>query len=243
MPRVHRLVRQRGRIGMAGEAFLIAHMDQDLDRDGVIAREVRHQLFSAAGLLLDEARQAGRSMAVQARGRLGMRRRFPGLVVELHLVAGVAEPGLFVHPLEGSPAGDQGEQPDPRHRRKCEGPASFHWAAPTLGRSGSPRPRSTGLAEFSSAPAGKSYEDFRPTPALPSFLRSETTAWAGGALMERPQPPLLSRKPESRGHRASRKSAPVAVRLHSPRKVTQSRRGILNPQVKRLSISLPLGWE
>lgn len=111
--RINRRVRQRTGVGVTGEALLVADSNQDLDRDRVVASNVSYKLLGTARLLLNEPRQAGRRMAVQALDGLGMRRGLPGLIVEPHLVAGIAEPRLLVDPLERRPTSDECHETDP----------------------------------------------------------------------------------------------------------------------------------
>ena len=122
------LIADGGRIRMTSDTLSVLDPDEDADGEWIVAAKVRDHLLGPAHFFLDEPRDARLGVAVQAFGAGGVLRGLPRLVIEIHLVARVAKPGLAVDVLEASAAGGKQDKPDRENGKKPHPTAlSHHW--------------------------------------------------------------------------------------------------------------------
>jgi hypothetical protein len=128
---MHRMVRRlravlqfRG-LGMAGQALIVLDPDKDANWNRIVAAKMRHNLFRAARFFLDKAGDPRFGMTFQAARFVAVRRHLPGCVIEIHFVAGIAEPGLAVHVLKTGAANGQSKEHHDGHSGRGSQASAF----------------------------------------------------------------------------------------------------------------------
>jgi len=101
----------RAGVRMARNALLILDANDNPDRLWIVAAHVRHHLLGPAHFFLDEPGDARLAVAIQAPGAGVVLRGLPRLVIEIHLVARIAEPRLAVDDLKTGADDDKGDEP------------------------------------------------------------------------------------------------------------------------------------
>jgi hypothetical protein len=104
-------IAEGSRIGMARDTLCILDADEDPDGLWVIPAQVGDQLLGPANFFLNEPGDARLGVTVQASGAGGVLRGLPRPVVEIHLVARIAEPRLVVDSLKACASDDKEDEP------------------------------------------------------------------------------------------------------------------------------------
>jgi hypothetical protein len=104
-------VGDRAGVRMTRNALLILDANENPNRLWIVAAHVRNHLLGPAHFFLDESGDTRFAVTIQTPGTGVVLRGLPRLVIKVHLVARIAEPGLAVDNLKSGAPNDKDDKP------------------------------------------------------------------------------------------------------------------------------------